>query len=197
MSQSDFERVRADLATIQQATGLEPCLSKESFYASLAFAAGGAILLASWLWLRPEGPWPPWALLAPCIPPVVIQGILVNRAQRTGGSQASLKRRSRDIRATGVLIMAATFAFYWWTKSLGISLLVYYGILFFFLGFAILLGVARDRHGMHFIGPALSFMGLGLLTPYLQFTGLLWGGFYLVFGLSGALGVHLQLRRTY
>ncbi len=44
------------------------------------------------------------------------------------------------------------------------------------------------------IGPGLSFMGAGLLAPFLGFTGLLWGSFYLAFGSSGAIPVYLRLR---
>ena len=118
----------------------------------------------------------------------------VRRAAREDSGQASRAREPRELAWTAILLLAGAMGFLAWTRSLDISLLVYYGTIFYFVGFAVLLGIVRDRGRSFMVGPALSFMGMGLLAPFLGLTGLLWGSFYVAFGCSSALPIYLRLR---
>lgn len=147
-------------------------------------------MLVCWLALGPEPSWPTWALLAPCVPPVAV--LLVRGALgQLGGDEGGESDRGWP---TMLLILVATMGFFFWSRTVDMPLRVYYATVFYFIGFTVLMGVVQKRCGWFMVGPALSMAALGLLLPHLGFTGLLWGGFYLVFGLTAAVGMYLQMR---
>lgn len=193
MQTTSIDRVNEDLATIQLATGLGSRLTPQSMWAPLGFAAGGAVQLMYLVLLQRQS-MSGWVLLMPCI----IGGLLaVFAAHRAVRPEAMKSRERREVWIVGGLLFAGIFGFIKWAEALGMSNSQAGAISFFFIGFTVLYGAVRLRGERFLVAPSLCFMALGLLIPHAEANGLLWSGFFLVFGLSSALAVRLQLRAVH
>jgi len=184
-TESDVQRLRADLGVLRQAAGLEPPFGREDVRAHLAVAAGGAVALV-WA-LLPTGLPAQWGTV-PLILVCVGYVTWMRTKYRRGSGRSPMRRREYTSGIVGMLVVGALALVYrLWAGKLGISTTIAGSAAFFVLGLALLIPVLRDRNRLPDLGVAVPLMVCGLVIPFCAVS--LWvvvGATFMIGGLATA-----------
>jgi hypothetical protein len=184
-TESDVQRLRADLGALRQAAGLEPPFGREDIRAHLAVAAGGAVALV-WALLPTGLPvhWGTVPLILVCIGYVT----WMRTKYRRSSGRSPMRRREYTSGIVGMFVVGALALVYrLWATKLGISTTIAGSAAFFVLGLALLIPVLRDRNRLPDLGVAVPLMVCGLVIPFCAVS--LWvvlGATFMIGGLATA-----------
>jgi len=184
-TESDVQRLRADLGALRQAAGLEPPFGREDIRAHLAVAASGAVALV-WALLPTGLPahWGTVPLILVCIGYVT----WMRTKYRRSSGRSPVRRREYTSGIVGMLVVGALALVYrLWAGKLGISTAIAGSAAFFVLGLALLIPVLRDRNRLPDLGVAVPLMVCGLVIPFCAVS--LWvvlGATFMIGGLATA-----------
>lgn len=192
-TESDVERMKADLGVLRQAAGLEPPFGREDVRAHLAVAAGGAVALV-------------WALLPTGLPaqwgtvPLILVGVgyvtWMRTKYRRSSGRSPVRRREYTSEIVGIFVLGAFALVYrLWAGKLGISTTIAGSAGMFVFGLAMLIPVLRDRNRLPDLGVAVPLMVCGLVIPFCPVS--LWvvlGATFMIAGLATAalMAYHLK-----
>lgn len=196
MEQSDLQRLKDDMAAIEQATGLGPPVGREDVWASLGIAGGG-LLAVAWA-LLPHGLPNQWGMI-PVI--LLVAGYLIRmrvRYRRNTG-RSPIRRREYTAGLIGMVVVGGLALVYrLWATKLGISLSIAGSAALFLLGMSLVIAVLRDRSRLPDLGLAVPLMVCGLAIPFCSVS--LWipvGTALAVGGLASAALTARQLREAF
>jgi len=192
-TESDVERMKADLGVLRQAAGLEPPFGREDVRAHLAVAAGGAVALV-------------WALLPTGLPaqwgtvPLILVGVgyvtWMRTKYRRSSGRSPVRRREYTSEIVGIFVLGAFALVYrLWAGKLGISTTIAGSAGMFVFGLAMLIPVLRDRNRLPDLGVAVPLMVCGLVIPFCPVS--LWvvlGATFMIAGLATAALMAHSLR---
>ena len=193
MSTSEVQRVKEDLATLQQAAGLEPLVGREDIRANLAIAVAGVVAVV-WA-LLPHGMPQQWGMVPLVL--VVLSYLIWQRARhRQGTGRSAIERKKYSAELVGVILITALALVYrLWATELGISRAIAGGAAFFILGAAIVVFGLRESRRWPELGMAIPIMLCGLAIPLLSVsTWVLLGGTFAVGGAVTAGLTTYQIR---
>ncbi len=166
MSTSEVQRVKEDLATLQQAAGLEPLVAREDVWANLVIAAAGVVAVV-WA-LLPHGMPQQWGMVPLVL--VVLSYLIWQRARhRQSAGRSAIERKKYSSELAGVILITALALVYrLWATELGISRAIAGGAAFFILGAAIVVFGLRESRRWPELGMAIPIMLCGLAIPLLS-----------------------------
>ena len=192
-TESDVERMKADLGVLRQAAGLEPPFGREDVRAHLAVAASGAVALV-------------WALLLTGLPAqwgavplvLIVVGYVtwMRTKYRRRSGRSPMRRREYTSEIVGIFVLGAFALVYrLWAGKLGISTTIAGSAGMFVFGLAMLIPVLRDRNRLPDLGVAVPLMVCGLVIPFCAVS--LWvvlGATFMIAGLATAalMAYHLK-----
>ena len=193
MENSEVQRVKEDLATLQRAAGLESLVGREDVWANLAVAAAGVVAVV-WA-LLPHSMPQQWGIVPLIL--VVLSYLTWQRArhrQSTGRSAVTRKKYSAELAGVVVITLLA-LVYRLWATELGISREVAGGAALFLLGAAIVVFGLRERQRWLELGIAVPIMACGMAIPLLSVsTWVLIGGTFAVGGAVTAGLTAYQIR---
>ncbi len=196
MNQTDIDRVRDDLATMRQATGLGLPIGRSDVYLSLAWAVAG-VPLAAWAAISPVGQAAFSVLLVvPGAAVLALSAIVAGkcRRERAGSPLRWREHRSQWI-AAGILTPLFG-VFLVWSIAKGLSPETMTVTALFMAGLGMLIVPMIDRTRLFYLGWAASTMLFAITAPALghRYLGVGVGGWLIVSGLLAAGIMSWQLR---
>jgi hypothetical protein len=196
MTDCDLERIQNDLATIQQAAGLELPFGREEVWLNLVLGAGGIVAL-SWA-LVPHGFPDQWGLI-PLLMVVLVYVARLRVKYRQGTGRSPLRRREYTIGFVLALVLSGLLlAYRIWGARLGIPLPHVQGSAVFFLGLAFLVPAILDRNRIYLIALSVPVMLCGLAIPVSSVSAIvLFAGALVIAGPAMALVQVWQLNRSF
>jgi hypothetical protein len=151
-------RVRADLATLRLAAGLDPTWDRGAVRTH-ALLAGAGLASALWAALSPDG----WQLagMAAFVVPVVDWA---RRIRRPSERAAAEEQEWRDsVAVLWYVIPLSLLA--WWSPRVGLSLEATGGLMCFLMGFVLFGSAVSERNLRALLGWAIALMAGGLFGP--------------------------------
>lgn len=194
MTERCLEHIKSDLATIQQAAGLELPFGWEDVRLN-AIVGGGGVLALIWT-LVPHG-WPDhWGL----IPLLIVTFAYVARLRmkyRRSSGRSPLRRREYTISFVLAGLLGGLVLIYrLWGGWLGIPFLYLKASAVFFVGVAFLVPAVTDRSRFYLTGLAVPIMLCGLTIPLVSLSNIaVFGAMLAVGGLAMAAIQSWQLKR--
>lgn len=187
-SSVELDRVKADLETMRAAIGAELPFGRREVWVHVATSVAGILMMGLWVAMGPQEPWPLTVLSLPVLPLVATWALTMARYRRERHENAARVHGyalQTWLVAGLVLLMAGSSQ---WAGALAVPDEVAAGVSYGLVGVVLMTVAAIDRRGAVAIGAAIGFVGLGALFPWAwpRHSGVLFGGFYLVVGLSTA-----------
>jgi hypothetical protein len=161
MANEDLDRVRADLAVIRTAVGLESMWGRRDLRTNLLLAVAGVAAIG-WA-LAAHGHWPVLGLLAFLVP--VVDWLRGGTDGGANGRDTGCTRE--DLRQAGRALWLALpiSALYLWCRYAGMTPLQFLGIATFLVGVALFGPAIGDRGQRPLLPWAVALMAGGLLVP--------------------------------
>jgi hypothetical protein len=197
MSQSEVNRMKQELETINQALGFEPVFGWGDIWISLVYAAIG-LGLAGWggLGLIVQG-LPTGRLIAVAMIFLIFSGLSLRRHQE----KAKHPARWREVRVSVIaiaIVVPLLLIFMKWSMNQG-SYLSIASTVIFAMGLAILVIAICDRNRLHYLGTAIPLMFMSIFVSTFAGnpprTDLAVGLFFAASGVLTAAFMAWELRR--
>lgn len=198
MSQTELDRVRSDLATMKQATGVGLPFGRADIGLSLAWAAAG-IPLAAWAAYAPVEQMTFGLLLSiPVAGVLTLSALVAKKYHRHRGKDAVRWREHRFQWIAAGVLTPVFGGFLIWGIVRGLSPEAMTITAVFLAGLGMLVIPIVDRARLFYVGWAVSTMLFAATAPQFghRYLGVCIGGWLMISGLSAAGIMGWQLRRN-
>ena len=168
MSKAELERVRADLATMQEAAGVGLPFGRSDAWIGVVIAACGGLMAAWAAWV----PWEHrWGVVAPVLFFTAAYAALGRHVGRRKGREPVRWREFRLTLVAMAVIGPLAVGYMFWEDHLGVPRGIAGAAAVFFVSLGgLMIGIA-DPSRRHYIGSALPGMALGVAFPLLSARG--------------------------
>jgi hypothetical protein len=161
MANEDLDRIRADLAVIRSAVGLESMWGRRDLRTNLLLAVAGAAAIG-WA-LVPHGHWPVLGLLTFLVP--VVEWLHAGTSGGADGRDTGCTREGLRQASRALWLALPISALYLWCRYVGLTPFQFLGIATFLVGVALLGPAIGDRGQWPLLPWAVALMAGGLLVP--------------------------------
>lgn len=197
MSQTELDRVRADLATMKRAAGLGLPIGRPDVYLSLAWAAAG-VPLAAWAAVAQPAQTVFGLLLGiPCLGVLMLSAFVAKKYHRQRDRAPAPWREHRFQWIAAAVLTPVFGVFVVWSVVRGLSPEALTVTALFMAGLGMLIVPILDRTRVFYVGWAVFTMLLAVAAPLLgqRYLGVLVGGWLIASGLSAAGIMRWQIHR--